>query len=78
MKVIKRVPWSLKYTCTGCKSELEIEPSDVLVGRFGCFDDYETRYYVKCTVCGTEKYLNEKNVPTNVLRDARKEGDDGR
>lgn len=72
MKVLKRVPWSLVYTCSGCKSELEIEASDVMYGSFGCYDDSETRYYVKCVVCGDSKFIDAKGIPTDIKNNAKK------
>lgn len=70
MKIIKRVPWGLKFTCIGCKSELECEADDVKYGVSGL--DAEGGYYCDCPVCGQQKNLGwGKGVPNAILNKAR-------
>jgi topoisomerase IA-like protein len=73
MKVLKKKAWSLKFTCKGCKAELEAEPSDVRVGEFGIYDEFETRYYVVCPECSTSHHLNENKTPRDVLNGAKRD-----
>ena len=75
MKVLKRVPWSHKFTCKGCKSVLEAEPSDVRLGEFGaCMGDSgEMKYYVTCTVCGDDHVLKDSQVPQDVQNGAERD-----
>ena len=75
MKILKRVSWKHVFTCTGCKSELEAEPSDVRVGRFGCYDEFETKYYVKCAVCKEVHFLKDGKVPTDIQNGAKRDKD---
>ena len=65
MKVIKigKVTWSRKITCASCKSQLEVDFSDVKVREvtssytddYGSIrwktDEYRRDYYVRCLVC---------------------------
>ncbi len=53
MRIIKRVPWVFAFVCTGCKSELECEASDVKYGVSGM--DAEGGYFCECAVCGQQK-----------------------
>lgn len=68
MKIIKRVPWGLKFVCTGCKSELEAEADDI---RYYCSDD-DSSFYCECVVCGQHKDLKYgKDIPDAILNKAR-------
>lgn len=71
MKILKIVPWSEKIKCKGCKSELEVESEDMRTGRFGVYDEFETKYYVVCPVCGHWHYFAESKLPTNVKSGAK-------
>lgn len=73
MKVLKTVPWSEKITCKGCKSELEVEAGDMCTGRYGSFDEFETKFYVICPVCGDWHYFSDSKLPSNVKRDAKRD-----
>ena len=77
MKVLKRVPWSYKFTCSGCKSELEAEPWDVRVDEFGgCGyggERGDTEFYVTCVVCGDDHIIKRKHVPTDVQNGAKRD-----
>lgn len=69
MKIIKRVPWGLKFTCSGCKSELECEAEDVKYGVSGM--DADGGYYCDCAVCGQQKDLGYgRNIPSSILNKA--------
>ena len=78
MKVLKRAsPWTHKFTCKGCHSELEAEASDVKVGEFGgvayAGESGETKYYVICIVCRTNHILKDKQVPQDVANGAKRD-----
>lgn len=77
MKILKRRPWGHKFTCRGCKSELEAEPSDVRLGRFGggyC-ESGDLKYYVTCAVCGTDHTIADSKVPQDVQNGAKRDKD---
>jgi len=73
MKVVERKDWNHEYTCGKCGSKLVAEADDVRYGRHGCYDDFETRYYVTCVVCGENHYLKESALPPRVITGATKE-----
>ena len=77
MKVIKRVPWSHKFTCRGCKSELEAEPNDVRFGEFGAVayagESGEMKFYVRCTVCESDHILKDSVVPQDIANGAKRD-----
>ena len=79
MKVLKRVPWSYKFTCKGCKSVLEAEGSDVREGRFGgvayAGELGDLHFYVQCSVCGTDRIINDKDVPQDIQNSAKRDKD---
>ncbi len=66
MKVIKRVPWSYKFTCATCSSELEAEAPDVM------YSNWEDggEYYTKCGVCEDRHVVDSKKLPHEVAVDA--------
>lgn len=65
MKVIKEVPWEHPFTCTGCKSELIAEASDV---RYTNFED-GNYHYAECPSCGTRHEFKHAHstLPPKVL-----------
>jgi len=69
MKVLKEVPWTHKFTCDGCGSELEAEATDVYWSRMGTYDECETRHFVACPTCETLCYL--RDLPPKVVRHAK-------
>lgn len=71
MKVIERKPWSYSFTCRGCQSKLEAESSDVREGEFGSMGDYDTEFYVRCTVCGDDHIIAASKIPRDVQHLAR-------
>ena len=74
MKVLNRVEWTHEHKCSGCKSDIVIEASDVRFGSFGSFDDFESEFYVDCTVCGTRLRWKGRQmdlIPPNVQHAAR-------
>lgn len=77
MKVIERVPWKFEFTCSGCKSKLECEADDVLLGYFGPSwggESPEPKWYCKCSVCGDTKVIDDEHgskVPTDIQNAAR-------
>lgn len=77
MKVIKRVPWSHQFTCRGCKSVLEAEPSDVRLGEFGgvayAGESGEMRFYASCSVCGTNYFFKNGSLPQDIQNDAKRD-----
>lgn len=75
MEVLKRVAWSHKFTCKGCKSVLKAEASDVRLGEFGaCMGDRgEMRYYVACVVCKDNHLIADSKVPTDVQNGAARD-----
>jgi hypothetical protein len=80
MKVVKaRPPWKHKFTCKGCQTELEAEASDVRIGTFNaCYyagDNGEQKYYVKCSVCGTDHIVPDSRVPQDVANGAKADRD---
>lgn len=66
MKVIKRVPWSYKFTCATCSSELEAEAADI------DYSNWEDggEYYTKCGVCEDRHVVDSKKLPHEVAMDA--------
>jgi|GEM_PF-3567571 len=69
MKIVQERPFNYEFTCRSCKSQLIAEAEDVLVGYFGANyggDRPERLYYVTCSVCGTDKTLEDGKVPPKV------------
>lgn len=63
MKILKRASWEYKFTCNGCKSELEAEPSDV---RIDYPDHEENSFYVNCVVCVKAHIIKDDDVPNDI------------
>lgn len=75
MKVLKRQPWSLVVDCPSCKSQLEIEASDVIKGYYSCMGETDMVYYVVCMVCNGDidfgDYYKAKQIPKHIKDSAR-------
>ena len=73
MKVVEKKPfWTL--TCRGCRSKLEVDISDVLLGIFGgsyC-ENGDEEYYISCPVCGMVNFLPESKVTVLVINKFRR------
>lgn len=78
MKIIKRpnTEWSMKYTCSNCTAELEIEKGDV---RFHSYpgDMREPGYNTwttNCPVCDVLIDIAENKLPKAVQVEIKKKG----
>lgn len=63
MKILSEVPWTLKVQCKECKSQLEVEASDVRAVEWESGDCDHTSLYAKCPVCYGELDLDGKVPP---------------
>lgn len=48
-----------ELVCEMCKSELEYEESDIIVGEYGCA-------FVECPLCGCKNYLYDERYDINL------------
>ena len=70
MKILAEVPWTLKVTCKECKSELEVEASDVRALEWESGDCDHTSYTAKCAVCKSDIELPFSKLATGVREEA--------
>jgi hypothetical protein len=68
MKIISQ-PGYWQFTCRVCKTELEIEPTDVL---YGVFADRERVWYVDCPVCGEKRPVPRELLSDKIREDAER------
>jgi hypothetical protein len=56
-----------------CGSELEIEADDIKAHEWHKYPDYQgTDYGVVCPICGQFVVIDEKNIPTSAIKNAKK------
>jgi hypothetical protein len=70
VKVLEEKPWTLKVTCKECKSELEVEASDVRALEWESGDCDHTSYTTKCAVCKSSIDLKFHDIAPGVREEA--------
>ena len=65
MAVLLKEPPPRTATCQQCGCEFSYTFAEVKSGSFGCFDDFETKWYVICPyrACGIKTFVPEWKAP---------------
>lgn len=75
MKVVKPKPF-YSFTCAGCKSKLEAEPSDLLCSLAweGSYCGSNEYFYVVCPICELKESIpGDRQLPSKLEDEARAE-----